>query len=65
MIGIYIGLFISGGFIYGCVWAYYQKKADWNNGACPCGKGFWKSFDMCSGGETGYSCTACDRTIWI
>jgi hypothetical protein len=47
--------------------AYQYERCRWNNGVCPCGKGFWKSFDMDSSGATGYHCTdyGCNRHIWI
>ncbi len=62
------GIIFSGAiltlFISGCVWKTVHNKRQWNNGVCfNCDKGFWKSFDMCSAGETGYSCTNCDTTI--
>ena len=44
---------------------YVTDKKAWNNGVCPrCEKGFWRSFDMDSGGNIGYSCTHCDNTHW-
>jgi hypothetical protein len=43
----------------------HAQKKEWNNGACFCGAGFMKSFGMDSGGATGYSCTECNRTIWL
>lgn len=52
-------------FASGCCYQYSKSKYQWNNGACGyCNKGFWKSFAMCSGGQVGYSCTNCDKTIW-
>lgn len=45
--------------------SYQLDKNDWNNGVCPCGKGWWKSFDTDSSGATGYKCTECCQTVWI
>jgi hypothetical protein len=44
---------------------YYADKKAWNNGVCPvCNKGFWKSFDVDSGGGVGYKCTNCENSHW-
>lgn len=54
-------LLVAGGF-YG---AHSENKV-WNNGACPCGKGFWVHFDMNSQGGHGYKCSEpnCKTYIW-
>lgn len=49
----------------GLFFGWWLERRDWNNGACPCGKGWWKDFDTDSGGSTGYKCTDCGRVIWI
>ena len=52
--------------IIGSIIVGRMNKKTWNKGACGyCNKGFWVSFDMCSGGETGYKCTNCDRSFWM
>ena len=43
---------------------YFENK-EWNNGACSCGKGFWKASGMDSQGGVSYDCSAgCGNTIW-
>ena len=44
-----------------------RQKIEWNKGACTCGMGWMRSFDMDSGGATGYRCTygKCQRVIWL
>lgn len=51
--------------IVGSYIGYMLDKHDWNNGACKCNKGFWKSFDTDSSGAIGYKCTSCIECIWI
>ena len=65
MIDIIIMMTVILLFTSGCVWKHRESKRLWNNGACQCGEGFWVSFDMCSGGETGYKCTSCNNSIWV
>lgn len=44
---------------------YHRNIRIWNNGMCPCEKGWWSSFDTDSSGATGYKCTECNNHIWI
>lgn len=44
---------------------YRSNVRKWNNGVCPCEKGWWNAFDTDSSGATGYKCTECNSYIWI
>lgn len=62
---IYVGIAILLIMAVGMFVAYRLEKSDWNNGACSCEKGWWRSFDMDSQGGRGYKCTHCRKVIWI
>ncbi len=65
-IDLYVILFILLLFPIGAMWCRNSEDKAWNNGVCPCEKGFWKSFDMDSQGGVGYKCTdlKCNNVIW-
>ena len=57
-------LSILGIIIFGIGLTHRAERKQWNKGACPCGKGFWRAFDRDSSGATGYKCIACENIIW-
>ena len=43
-----------------------NEQSLWNRGVCSeCGQGWYKPFDMDSGGAMGYRCTECGDAIWL
>jgi len=63
--GLFFSFFLVCLIICGIILAARSENKKWNNGGCPyCEKGFWKSFDVDSGGAIGYRCTNCNSTTW-
>lgn len=58
---------VAGGIIFAlqCVLGYLKDRRDWNNGVCLKCHTSWKSFDMDSAGEVGYTCGTGRHTIWL
>jgi hypothetical protein len=51
--------------ILGVLWVITSDKKKWNRGICSkCNSEKYQSFDVCSGGGTGYKCHNCKDTWW-
>lgn len=51
--------------IFGCAYAYYIEKRDFNNGICrKCGSKL-RHFDNDSSGARGYTCDKCYNKVWV
>jgi len=65
LIGLIIALGVLVAAFVGAFYGYLYEKKTFNKGCCPNCKGTYKSFDMASDGSVGYSCSNCDKTVWI
>lgn len=51
--------------IFGCVYACYTERKDFNNGICrKCGSKL-RHFDNDSSGARGYTCDKCYNKVWV
>jgi len=65
-VGIIVGVIAIAMVLYVMLVTIGHERKLWNKGVCCyCNKDIWVSFDVDSGGATGYKCGSCGASTWI